>query len=180
MRRRSRTFLLSGIPLACSGGRATRLSFIRPRGRTHSSGDAANPTAAVPADETRREDSRARHRDVARPPEAPTFALPATLRPLVTASPDLKSRPTSEGARAGLVLALHAVARAERNALDGLRDALCPFVAALRREGLSKVDALLAVREVLTTVSAPDGELALLPAAREALLELSTHWCGEE
>ncbi len=98
----------------------------------------------------------------------------------MNASTDLRSRPTSDEARAGLVLALHAVARAERNALDGLRDALCPFVAALRREGLSKVDALLAVREVLTTVSAPDGELALLPAAREALLELSTHWCGEE
>lgn len=81
--------------------------------------------------------------------------------------------------RAAVVQAVANIERGERNALEGLRQALCTFVVALRDDGASRDEALEAARVVIETRATPNGALALLPSARDALVELSTHWCEE-
>ena len=83
-------------------------------------------------------------------------------------------------ARRGVALALASVERGERNALEGLRQALCSFVVALREGGASKEDAMAAVKALMAEPATPDGAMTLLPPAREALVELSTYWCAQE
>jgi hypothetical protein len=76
--------------------------------------------------------------------------------------------------------ALASVERGERNALEGLREALCGFVVELRKEGASRDEAIAAVRELMTEPATAAGMAVLLPPAREALVELSTYWCAQE
>jgi hypothetical protein len=83
-------------------------------------------------------------------------------------------------ARAGVVTALARMERGERDSLDVLRDALCSYVTALKAEGASRDDALEAVRQVISEPATVEGTFRLLAPAREALIELSTHWCAEE
>ena len=83
-------------------------------------------------------------------------------------------------ARANVVEALGKMERGERNALDALRDVLCGFVAALKAEGATRDQAIEAVRRLISEPASSDGAFRLLPPAREALIELSMHWCGEE
>ena len=91
-----------------------------------------------------------------------------------------ESATKTDEARANAALALRRVEEGERDSLDGLRDALCAFIGALRDEGKSRTEAIGAVSELITSV--PDAESASLlsPIAREALVQLSTHWCNEE
>jgi hypothetical protein len=72
------------------------------------------------------------------------------------------------------------VERGERNALERLREALCGFVGALRGEGVSRDEVIEIVRTLVATPTTPDATFALLGPAREALVELSVHWCAEE
>jgi hypothetical protein len=83
-------------------------------------------------------------------------------------------------ARAGVVRALARVERGERNALEELRGVLCTFVRALRDDGASREDAIEAVRVVVSTPATQDAGPELRQPAREALVELSTHWCAAE
>ena len=83
-------------------------------------------------------------------------------------------------ARANVVEALGKMERGERNALDALRDVLCGFVSALKAEGATRDQAIEAVRRLISEPASSDGAFRLLPPAREALIELSMHWCGEE
>ena len=57
---------------------------------------------------------------------------------------------------------------------------MCGFISALRAEGFATDAALAAVRELVSSPVTPDGGLSLLPPAREALAELTSHWCAEE
>ena len=86
---------------------------------------------------------------------------------------------TSAEARARAVEALHLVEHGERSSLDGLRDAICTYLTLLRREGISKPDALEQIRALVTTPTSNE-RTWLLPAAREALTDLATHWCTEQ
>ena len=83
-------------------------------------------------------------------------------------------------ARANVVDALGRMERGERNSLDALRDVLCTFVTTLKAEGASREQAIEAVRKLITEPTTPDGAFRLLAPAREALIELSVHWCAEE
>ncbi len=83
-------------------------------------------------------------------------------------------------ARRGVALALASVELGERNALEGLRQALCSFVVALREGGGSKEDAIAAVKALMAEPATLGGATTLLPPAREALVELSTYWCAQE
>ena len=87
---------------------------------------------------------------------------------------------TSATERAFVIKALHRVEQGERDSLEELRSALCSYVGALRAEGADKDAAIRAVAELIMTPVGPDGESNLRPPAREALVELSTHWCAEE
>ena len=89
-------------------------------------------------------------------------------------------RTTSAALRAQVVSALQRVEQGERDSLEGLRAALCAFVSALRAEGVSREDATRAVTKLIMQPASPLGESALVAPAREALIELSTHWCAEE
>lgn len=82
--------------------------------------------------------------------------------------------------RAYVVNALRRVEQGERDSLDELRSALCSFVGALRAEGIDKDEATRIVGELIMTPTEPAGETNLQAPAREALVELSTHWCAEE
>jgi hypothetical protein len=82
-------------------------------------------------------------------------------------------------ARAAAVEALELVERGERNSLDNLRDAICAYLVVLKAEGASKDQALEKVRELIATPASADTTW-LLPAAREALTELATHWCTQQ
>jgi hypothetical protein len=83
-------------------------------------------------------------------------------------------------ARANVVDALGKMERGERNSLDILRSVLCTYVTTLKAEGASREQAIEAVRKVISEPTTPDGAFRLLAPAREALIELSVHWCGEE
>jgi len=83
-------------------------------------------------------------------------------------------------ARAAVAQALVRLERGERNALDGLRDAVCSYVLALRTSGTSREDAIEAVRSVMAQPSGSGTEHSILPEAREALVELSAHWCADQ
>ena len=85
----------------------------------------------------------------------------------------------SEDARALAVDALRAVEEGQRDSLDRLRTALCGYLAALRTEGLPKEAALERVRALIAAPGSGDPGW-LLPAAREALMELAMHWCTEQ
>ena len=82
--------------------------------------------------------------------------------------------------RAFVIKALQRVEQGERDSLEELRSALCSYVGALRAEGADKDTAIRTVAELIMTPIDPDGESNLRPPAREALVELSTHWCAEE
>lgn len=79
-----------------------------------------------------------------------------------------------------MVDALGRMERGERNSLDALRDVLCTFVSALKSEGASRDQAIEAVRRVISGPATSDGAFRLLAPAREALIELSIYWCGED
>lgn len=79
-----------------------------------------------------------------------------------------------------MVDALGRMERGERNSLDPLRDVLCTFVSALKSEGASRDQAIEAVRRVISGPATSDGAFRLLAPAREALIELSIYWCGED
>ena len=82
-------------------------------------------------------------------------------------------------ARAAAVQAVRAVEEGERDSLDRLRGAICSYLSALRADGVEKAAALDQVRAVIAEpVSADPGWL--LPAAREALMDLAMHWCIEQ
>ena len=83
-------------------------------------------------------------------------------------------------ARAAVVDALGRMERGERNSLDALRDVLCTFVNTLKAEGATREQAIEAVRRIISAPATSEGAFRLLPPAREALIELSTHWCAEE
>ena len=88
------------------------------------------------------------------------------------------TRTTAE-ARAAAVHALRAVEEGQRDSLDALRDAICTYLTQLRAEGLSKDIALERVRSVIAE-PATDEPGWLLPAAREALMDLAMYWCSEQ
>lgn len=82
--------------------------------------------------------------------------------------------------RTYVIDALRRVEQGERDSLDELRSALCSFVGALRAEGVDKDQATRIVSEIIMTPTEPAGETNLQAPAREALVELSAHWCAEE
>lgn len=86
---------------------------------------------------------------------------------------------TSGDARAAAIDALRAVEEGQRDSLDRLRHALCSYLTALRADGLAKAEALEQVRAVIAS-PASDEPGWLLPAAREALMDLAMHWCVEQ
>ena len=83
-------------------------------------------------------------------------------------------------ARASVIDALGRMERGERNSLDILRDVLCVYVTSLKAEGATRDQAIEAVRRVIAEPTTVEGAFRLLPPAREALVELALHWCGEE
>ena len=83
-------------------------------------------------------------------------------------------------ARESVIEALGRMERGERNSLDALRDVLCVYVTTLKAEGASRAQAIEAVRRVIAEPTSVEGAFRLLPPAREALVELAMHWCGEE
>ncbi len=82
-------------------------------------------------------------------------------------------------ARDTALAALALVERGERNSLDNLRDAVCTYLTVLKAGGCSKDDALERVRALIATPVSPDPTW-LLPAAREALMDLAMHWCTQQ
>ncbi len=80
-------------------------------------------------------------------------------------------------ARDGVVRALARMELGERNALDGMRAALCAMVSALKAAGATREQTMDEVRRIIAEPVTPDGELSLLAPAREALVELSVYWC---
>ena len=88
--------------------------------------------------------------------------------------------PELADARANVIAALGKMERGERNSLDVLRDHLCGFVNALKAEGATRDQAVEAVRRLISEPATSEGAFRLLPPAREALIELSLHWCVEE
>ena len=93
--------------------------------------------------------------------------------------PGLSMPPELAEARDSVIAALARMERGERNALDGLRDVLCTFVGVMKTEGASRDQVIEAVRRVISEPATTDA-FRLLAPAREALIELSLHWCAEE
>jgi len=93
--------------------------------------------------------------------------------------PGASTAPELAEARANVVVALGKMERGERNALDTLRDVLCTFVGVMKSEGASRDEAIEAVRRIISEPATAES-FRLLAPAREALIELSTHWCAEE
>ena len=87
-------------------------------------------------------------------------------------------RPSAE-AREAVLEALTLVERGERDSLDNLRDAVCAYLSALKAEGVPREDALEQIRAVIAEPVSTDPTW-LLPAAREALMDLATHWCTQQ
>jgi hypothetical protein len=94
--------------------------------------------------------------------------------------PGPSTAPDVAEAREKVVGALRSMERGERNSLDGMREALCAFVTALKTDGATREQAIEAVRDVISQPASEDGGFRLLPPAREALVELSLYWCTEE
>lgn len=92
----------------------------------------------------------------------------------------MNAREVGEQSRETVVRALERVERGERNALTELREALCGYVTALRSQGLTRELTIDTVRTLVHTPRTDEGTFGLLPMAREALVELSVQWCGEE
>jgi hypothetical protein len=86
----------------------------------------------------------------------------------------------ANGAREEVVRALGRLEQGERNALEGVRLALCPLIAALRADGMSFDSIVETVRALISKPTTPEAEFGLHPAAREALVELSVQWCANE
>ena len=82
--------------------------------------------------------------------------------------------------RDNVVNALGRLERSERDAVDGLRTAICGFVGSLRAEGATQEQVVEAVRTLVASPATADGALNLAPAVREALVELAIHWCVDE
>ena len=85
----------------------------------------------------------------------------------------------SAAARQHATEALLRVERGERNALDGLREAICTYRSALEADGTTREDALQRVRELIATPASSE-HTWLLPAAREALMDLAMYWCAQQ
>ena len=83
-------------------------------------------------------------------------------------------------AREEVVRALARLEQGERNALEGVRSALCPLIAALRADGTPYDSIVESVRTLVSRPTTPEAEFVLHPAAREALVELSVQWCAME
>ena len=88
--------------------------------------------------------------------------------------------PATAGARELATSALGRVEDGQRDAMDELREALCGYVGALRREGWTREATLAAVRTLIATPVTPDGALALTRIVRDALAELTLQWCEAE
>jgi hypothetical protein len=86
----------------------------------------------------------------------------------------------AERDRQRVVQALERVEQSERDAVDGLRAAICTLVTTLRTEGASAEQAAAEVRKLIEVPATPEGAGALAPAVREALVDLALHWCTEE
>jgi hypothetical protein len=82
--------------------------------------------------------------------------------------------------RDNVVDALVRLERSERDAVEGLRTAICGFVGSLRAEGASQEQVVEAVRTLVASPATADGALNLAPAVREALVELAIHWCVDQ
>jgi hypothetical protein len=78
-----------------------------------------------------------------------------------------------------VVEALGRLERSERNALEEFRTALCVFIGSLRAQGMDR-DTVAETVRALVAVPTTDNVRGLHPSAREALIELSIHWCAEE
>jgi hypothetical protein len=91
-----------------------------------------------------------------------------------------RKRLDANGARKEVVRALGRLEQGERNALEGVRVALCPLIAALRTDGMSYDSIVESVRALMSRPTTPEAEFGLHPAAREALVELSVQWCAKE
>ena len=88
--------------------------------------------------------------------------------------------PDITAARESVIDALRRMERGERDALDEMRDALCALVSALKAGGATREEATEEVRRITAEPVTPEGGVRLLPPAREALVELSLHWCSED
>lgn len=87
---------------------------------------------------------------------------------------------TSDTARAHATAALGHVEHGHRDAMEELRETICAYVGALRREGQSREATLATIRQFVGTPVTPDGAIALTPIVREALAELTLEWCSVE
>lgn len=85
-----------------------------------------------------------------------------------------------EDARERARTALAHVEHGQRDAMEELREALCAYVGALRRAGLTREATLGTVREFVATPVTADGAHALTPIVRDALSELTLQWCEAE
>lgn len=90
------------------------------------------------------------------------------------------NRIDAAGARDEVVRALGRLEQSERNALEEVRLALCALIGAFRAHGMPYDAIVETVRALISTPTTPEGAYTLLPAAREALVELSVQWCSEE
>jgi hypothetical protein len=77
-------------------------------------------------------------------------------------------------------IALGHLEHGQRDAMEELRVALCGYVGALRRQGLTREATLAAVRSFVSKPVTPDGALALTAVVRDALAELTQQWCEAE
>lgn len=101
-------------------------------------------------------------------------------RPQTDSSPAGMIPRNSAGKRDRVVAALRGVEQGERESLDSLRTALFDYIATLRAEGIGAEDVRRIVADLIATQGDADGERKLPGMAREALVELASHWCAEE
>jgi hypothetical protein len=95
-------------------------------------------------------------------------------------SQPIVNRIDATSARDEVVRALGRLEQSERDAFEEVRLALCALIAAFRADGMSYDAIVENVRALISTPTTPEGAYTLLPAAREALVELSVQWCSEE
>jgi len=87
---------------------------------------------------------------------------------------------TPDTARERAAAALANVEHGQRDAMEDLRESICAYVGALRRDGQTREATLATVRQFVATPVTPDGAVALTPIVREALAELTLEWCAVE
>jgi hypothetical protein len=87
---------------------------------------------------------------------------------------------TAGAARERATAALAQLEGGHRDAMEELRQTLCAYVGALRREGSTREATLDTVRSFVATPVTPDGALGLTPIVRDALAELTLQWCQAE